>query len=213
MAGAEPGGNALTVLKRVIELCMPNLRHYYRTTRKARVVAAYASDGAYYADVQPLRNDDSPDPSEPVVPKVEIPVLWGGTDRGLVCPPAVGTLCDLSYYDGDPNYPRISNFRWQGQGAPACELNELVIQQQPGVAIAIDQGHNIITVTPGEVRITAGAEVIVTAPEIRIVGALSCAAGEGGSSHSISGNVSIEGALSVSGGINGTVNGCSGCGG
>ena len=128
----------LSLLKRALELTMPDLRAYYRMTRKAKVVAAYASDGRYYADVQPLRNDESPDTSEPVIPRVEIPIVWGGPKRGIVCPPAVGTLCDLSYYDGDPNYPRISNFRWQTNGAPDCGLDELIIQQTPGVSLKIE---------------------------------------------------------------------------
>jgi hypothetical protein len=155
MAGAN---NALAVLKRAVELCMPNLRHYYRVTRKARVTAAYASDGKYYADVQPLLNNDTPDPKEPIVPKVEIPIIWGGPERGLVCPPAVGTHCDLAYYDGDPNYPRISNFRWQGNGAPECGLTELVIQQRPGVSLKIDSGGNIITITPASIENEAGTD-------------------------------------------------------
>ena len=118
---------------------MPNLRSYYRVVCKAKIVASYASDGRYYADVQPLRNDESPDTAEPVIPQVEISIMWGGANRGVVCPPAPGTLCDLSYYDGDPNYPRISNFRWQGNMAPECGLDELVIQQQPGVSIKIEK--------------------------------------------------------------------------
>jgi hypothetical protein len=74
------------LLKRVVELVMPNLRHYYRLPRKGVVVKSYASDGSYWADVQPLRNDDSVDEGEPVISRVEIPILWGGPDRGLVCP-------------------------------------------------------------------------------------------------------------------------------
>lgn len=144
------------LLKRTIELVMPDLRAYYRIVRKAKVIKTYASDGRYWADVQPLRNDDSVDPDEPVVPKVEIPVLWGGPERGLVCPPAVGTYCDLSYYDGDPDYPRISNFRWQGHKAPEIEIGGFIIQQEPGTSIRIDSEHNIIRITPADIRNTTG---------------------------------------------------------
>ncbi|MFZ2947903.1 MAG: hypothetical protein WA003_00330 [Desulfuromonadaceae bacterium] len=125
------------LLQRAIELVMPNLRHYYRLLRKGRVVKAYASDGQYWADVQLLRNDESDDVNEPVITKVEIPILWGGPERGVVCPPAVGTLCDVEYYDGDPNYFRISNFRWAKNQAPACELGGFIIQQSPGVYFLI----------------------------------------------------------------------------
>lgn len=125
------------LLQRAIELVMPDLRHYYRLPRKGRVVKAYASDGQYWADVQPLRNDDSDDVNEPVVTRIEIPILWGGPERGIVCPPAVGTLCDITYYDGDPDYPRISNFRWAKNKAPNCALGGFIIQQSPDVYFLI----------------------------------------------------------------------------
>jgi hypothetical protein len=152
------------LIKKAVELCMPDMRHYYRVTRKAKVVASYpASGGRYYADVKPLRNDETEDESEPVVPKVEIPVLWAGPNRGVVCPPVEGTHCDLSYYDGDPNYPRISNFRWHGQGAPEAALNEFVVQLEPGVEIRIDQQKQIVTLTPENVIAVAGKDIQGTA--------------------------------------------------
>lgn len=138
------------VLQRAIELVMPNLRGYYRVPRKGRVVKSYASDGSYWADVQPLRNDDSDDAGEPVITRIEIPVLWGGPDRGVVCPPTVGTLCDITYYDGDPDYPRISNFRWERNKAPACELGAFVIQQKPGVYVQITPAGNIVHKTDAD---------------------------------------------------------------
>ena len=56
-------GNLLDLLRKTLELAMPDMRHYYRVVKKARVVASYASDGRYYADVQPLRNDGTEDES------------------------------------------------------------------------------------------------------------------------------------------------------
>lgn len=191
------------LLKRVMELARPDLRHYYRLPRKGRIVQSYASDGQYWADVQPLRNDESDDTNEPVIPRVEIPVMWGGPERGVVCPPAVGTLCDITYYDGDPNYPRISNFRWARNKAPVCELGELVIQQKPGVYLRITPAGDIVAKTDaekvneigggksetvgadwqievgGSVLITAATAVTVQAPQINLVGNLS-ATGTGG---------------------------------
>lgn len=156
--------NPLDLLREAIEIAMPDLRHYLRPVRKAKIVGVYASKGGnYYADVQPLRNDESVDPNEPVVPKVEIPVMWAGPKRGVVCPPADGTFCDLSYYDGDPNYPRISNFRWHGMDAPEAELDEFVIQLEPGVEIRIDKKKQIITLTPENVNTTAGKNWTVIA--------------------------------------------------
>ena len=138
----------MALVKRIVELVMPDLRAYYRVPRKGKIVATYPSNGHYWADVQPLRNDDSIDESEPVIPKVEIPIMWAGPKRGVVCPPLVGTHCDITYYDGDPDFPRISNFRWHISQAPDCEVGAYIIQQIPGVHIKIDAKSNIIHVTP-----------------------------------------------------------------
>lgn len=159
------------LLKRVFELIMPDLRHYYRMPRKGRIVKSYASDGQYWADVQPLRNDDSDDANEPLISRVEIPIMWGGPERGIVCPPLPGTLCDITYYDGDPNYPRISNFRWAKNKAPACELGAFVIQQAPGVFFRITPDGDIeaqaaqkMTFTAPIVEFAATTKVLATTP-------------------------------------------------
>jgi hypothetical protein len=192
------------LLKRVVELAMPNLRAYYRVPRKGRVVKSYASDGRYFADVQPLRNDESDDAAEPVIPRVEIPIMWGGPERGVVCPPEPGTLCDITYYDGDPDYPRISNFRWQGNKAPSCERGGFIIQQAPGIYIKISAGGDIIHETSadrineiggskreaiahdwsievgGTALIKAGDAATVQAPQINLLGNVSNTAAGGG---------------------------------
>lgn len=174
------------LLKRIVELVMPDLRSYYRVVRKARVVKSYASAGKYWADVQPLRNDDSQDPAEPVIPKVEIPIIWGGPNRGIVCPPAKGTYCDLEYYDGDPDFPRISNFRWHGMKAPDIDIGGMIIQKEPGTYLKIDAKNNIIFVTPadkseaigknwevvvgGDALIKATGTATIQAPQIAMIG-------------------------------------------
>jgi len=155
-----------SLLKRVVELVMPDLRAYYRVPRKGLVVQAYASDGRYWADVQPLRNDEAVDDREPIIPRVEIPVLWGGPERGVVCPPTPGTLCDITYYDGDPNYPRISNFRWQRNAAPACELGAFIIQADPQTSIKIDAQGNVITIAPGNWTVDIGELASIKAGQV-----------------------------------------------
>jgi hypothetical protein len=181
------------LLKRVVELVMPNLRAYYRVVRKARVVKTYPSGGVYYADVQPLRNDESDDPNEPVVSHVEIPIIWAGPKRGVVCPPEVGSFCDLSYYDGDPDYPRISNFRWWGMGAPAEDVSGFRIQQKPDVFIRIAPNGDILRETVENISdyawktwsATAKIQATITAPLIVL-----------------NGEVMVTGGISASGGIN-----------
>lgn len=237
------------MLKRVMELVQPDLRKYYRVPRKGRIVAAYAaSGGQWFADVQPLRNDESPDPDEPVLPRLELPVAWGGSNRGVVCPPVAGTYCTIAYWDGDPSYPYIAGIRWYAQGAPDCGLDEFIIQLEPGVSIKIDKAKHIVTLTPANVdttagkswtvnvgqnaRIVAGQSATVQAPQINIIGNQTSTGPGGGmgasqdKSHrahqgsytldgpqTVNGTVTVNGALTVTGGINGKVNGCSGCGG
>lgn len=208
-----------SVIKRAVELAMPNLRGYYRVVRKARVVKTYASDGKYYADVQPLCNDHSADANEPVVPKAEIPVIWGGPKRGVVCPPATGTYCDLSYYDGDPNYPRISNFRWYGNQAPDVEIGGLIIQQTPGTSIKIDAEHNIIHITPsgitenaggnwtisvgGNASIQAAGKASISAPSIVLAGNISTTGADGGTGATVmTANMTINGSMTITGPLN-----------
>lgn len=183
------------IIRKLVELAMPDLRHYYRMTKKARVVAVYESSGEYFCDVQPLRNDESADPKEPVVPRVALPVLWGGPDRGVVCPPVTGALCDLSYYDGDPNYPFISNIRWGGgMSAPKAALNEFVIQLENGVEIRIDKEKRVVTLTPQDVRAEAGKSWTVKAGDNAIIQAGKEATLQAGSvSHIIAPLINLQG--------------------
>lgn len=220
MAGSEK--DFASLLRRAIELVMPNLRHYYRIKRKALVVKSYTSAGSYWADVQPLRNDESVDEREPVISRVEIPILWGGPERGVVCPPMVGTLCDLTYYDGDPNYPEISNFRWAKHKAPQCELGAFIIQQRSGVYIKITpEGHHLqktdvdwTVEVGGSVLVKAAIAATVQAPQINLIGNLSAIGTGGGTgtetkecnttqtgSFVLNGPLQVNGDISASGAI------------
>jgi len=40
-----PGADLKTLLKRAVEIVMPNLREYYRMVRKGRIVATHPSEG------------------------------------------------------------------------------------------------------------------------------------------------------------------------
>jgi hypothetical protein len=157
------------LLRRAIELAQPNLRKYFRMPRKGKIVTAYRSDGTYYADVQVLTNDGSPDPDEPMYPKLDLPVIWGGPARGVVCPPAAGTPCVVGYYDGDPNFPFIQDIRWQQ--TPEAELDEFVIQLNETTQLKIDKQGNICLCadTAGQSGGKAGKSVLI---EVGTTGAL-----------------------------------------
>jgi phage baseplate assembly protein gpV len=187
------------LLKRVVEIVMPDLRRYYRVVRKAKVVKTYAAGGVYYADVQPLRNDESDDLNEPVVTHVEIPIIWAGQNRGVACPPVVGAYCDLSYYDGDPDYPRISNLRWHGMGAPAIDVNGFIIQQKPGVHIQIDPEGNISRMTESNIDDVAGENISHSAGQCWGASATRFASITAPVIY-LNGDVIVNGSLSVNGG-------------
>lgn len=174
MSNAQSKRGIMDLICKAVELCMPDLRHYYRMPKKGKIVAVHPSAGGqYFADVQLLRNDETEDPDEPVISEVEIPVHWAGPKRGVVCPPAGGTHCVVSYFDGNPAYPFISNFRWHDMDAPEAALNEFVIQLEPGVEIRIDKDKRIVSMTPEDwivdigwdAETTAGNNVVITAKE------------------------------------------------
>lgn len=219
------------LLKRAIELAMPDFRAYCRMPVKGVVVKTYdAADGRYWADVQPCRNDESIDDREPVIPRVEIPIFWGGPQRGLVCPPLVGTRCVVNFFGGDPNYPFIAHFRWHGNGAPDCEVGGIIIQRAPGTHIKVDAENNIIHITPadaladiggdkqesvgGSWTIQVAGEATIQAPTINLRGNLSAVGSEGGvgqetksadtthtGSYQLTGPMTITGNLVVAGTI------------
>ena len=211
MDDRESRHDPIGTIRKAVEVAQPDLRAYYRMTRKGKIVAVYASDGAYYADVQPLRNDGQEDNGEPVISHVSLPVVWGGNNRGIVCPPSVGTPCDITYYDGDPNFPAITNMRWGGgNNAPRAGLNEFVIQLENGVELRIDQDKHIIMLTPEDVRTEAGKtwtikagtkavieadeEITLRAPRINLQGVLVSTNWDGGR-----GQASFSGSLAVDG--------------
>ncbi|MCP4162602.1 MAG: hypothetical protein GY760_21250 [Deltaproteobacteria bacterium] len=141
------------LFKRFFEIIMPDLRNYYRIAHKAEIVRTYACSGQYWADVQPLLNDESADENREVVERVEIPVTIGGSGKGIVSPPLKGTKCVLAYFDGDPDYPWISNFRWSNGNAPTVAEEETIIQTQEGVSIKFGADKKITILTSGNVDV------------------------------------------------------------
>lgn len=160
--------DVVQLIKKSIEEARPNFRNFYRIMRKARVVKTYQVGNEYFADVQPLRNDDSVDPDEPIIPKVEIPIIWGGPNKGIICPPMVGTYCDIAFYDGDPNYPIITALRHRNNLVPSAEIGELVIQQQNGVHIRIKSDSQIEIKTPSTIKILSASKTIIRGGRVEI---------------------------------------------
>ncbi len=106
-------------LRKAIEVAQPNLRSYYRVVRKAKVVASYASDGQYYCDVQPLKNDETADENEPVIPRRGHSGNVGAARSAASSARRQSGRCAIfSYYDGDPELSLYFQFAL-GHG-PGC---------------------------------------------------------------------------------------------
>lgn len=155
------------LLKAAIEAAGPDLRKLIALPRRAKVTAVKPAGGTYVCSVQPVLNDGRPDPKAPVIPDVEIPVIWAGPDRGIVCPPKVGEFCDVGFYDGDPNWPFIMNFR--PSSAPAAELDGFVIQHSPDILLGFEPDGTAVVKAP-KIRATATESIEAEAPEVTVKG-------------------------------------------
>lgn len=216
------------LLKQAIETIAPDLRKTMAPPRLAVVTAVKPAGGTYFCSVKPVLNDRRDDPDSPVIPDVEIPVIWAGPDRGVVCPPVVGEFCVVGFYDGDPNCPYISSFR--PGSAPAAELDSFMIQHSPGIRLgfrpdgaviieapnieAVATGHIKATAATAEVTaeksasVTAGTEIGLTAPVIKLEGRVEVTGGiygrpgQGGSGFEMRGDIRIiEGGLEAQGDV------------
>ncbi len=110
--------------------------------RMASVVQTYKVSDKYVCDIKVLNNDGTEDENFPQINSVEIPVIWAGSKRGIICPPEKDMICDVYFLNGDINFPRISNFR-NKQDYPQAEIGELVVQQNEETYIKIDKDNNI----------------------------------------------------------------------
>ena len=192
------------LLQQAVEAAAPDLRRTMGLPRRGKVTAVKPAGGTYVCSVQPVLADGRPDPKAPVIPDVEIPLMWAGPNRGMVCPPTVGEYCDVGFYDGDANCPYITNFRPNGQ-APEAELDALMIQHSPGIRIGFKADGTFIVEAP-KVEVTAedyahvkaGSRITLEAPLIELIGRVEVTggihqkAGPGGSGAEIEGDVRIR---------------------
>ena len=129
-------------------LCRPDLPSYYRVTRKAKVVTAYASDGQYFADVQPLGTTSSRTRMSRSSRTWKFRHSGGGPNRGVVCPPQAARCAIFPTMTATRTIRASTTSAGKGNGAPSCGLTELIVQQEPGTSIHIDKSHNVITLSP-----------------------------------------------------------------
>ena len=157
----------LKALRTVIKASFPELAGYQYPIR-ARVVAVREAGGPmranaprYAADVKPLRPDWTEDPDRPVIPDVEIPVIWAGPNRGVYCLPAVGAIVRVGWYYGDPAHPYIDAVLGYGFDCP----------DHPSGSFIVQAGDAKIAINPDEsILVQSTCKVVVEAPAVEIAG-------------------------------------------
>ncbi|MDI3547880.1 MAG: hypothetical protein PWR10_1532 [Halanaerobiales bacterium] len=163
------------IIKTIILEVFPELQGYHYPI-KGKVVKVYEAGGQsdefnniYSCDVQPLNKSGSVDENAPVIPDVEIPVIWAGPQRGIYALPEIGSIVRVGFYYHDPAQPFIDAVLGDGYEMPDHFLGSLVIQQANGIKIEINkQGEIIIKSTE---KITAETDKLfeLLAPIIYIM--------------------------------------------
>lgn len=189
----------LAILRAIFLEIFPEFRGYHFPVR-ARVVRVHEDAGRigdhgrrYSVDVQPLRPDGSEDDQAPVIPDVELPVIWAGPGRGIYALPEVGSIVRIGFYYNDPSAPFVDAVLGYGFDCPAHPAGSLIIQQADGTSIEIDPEHNVHLRTPetligdigkswkiktesAEIQcsktalVTAGETAHVDAPQVNLAG-------------------------------------------
>jgi hypothetical protein len=161
-------------LKIIIKELFPELNGYSFPI-KARVVKVHEAGGkidamrkVYSADVQPLKPDGSTDEGNPVIPDVEIPVVWAGAQRGIFCLPQVGAVVRLAYYYNDPAMPYIDAILGEGYAVPDHPLGSIIIQHSSGAKIEIGKDKKITIITDAKVQVTAADSINLKAAHISL---------------------------------------------
>lgn len=124
----------------------------------ARVVKVYGETGAieelrqrYCVDVQVLLPDGSDDNSWPVIPEVPLPIIWGGSNTGIFCAPAVGAVVRVGFEYGDINRPYVESISGLRGEAPT----------RPEGGLLIRKGDN-------EIRIAGDGSITIKGPRVSV---------------------------------------------
>jgi len=130
----------------------------------ARVKKVHAAGGRmtgleprYSVDVQVLAPDGSDDGDWPILPDVEISVLWAGPNRGVYCTLAEGAIVRVGFEYGDVNRPYIESITGRGYDAPDHPVGAWVVQSGD-TRVEISAGGEVRIVGMSGVTIDAGSD-------------------------------------------------------
>lgn len=173
-----------TALDRVLRAMFPGV-FGARTTVRARVVKVRESAGKmsdldprYSVDVQVLDRDGEPDPAWPIIPDVELPMLWAGPGRGVFCVPDVGAVVRVGFYHGDQNQPYIEAVTGMGYQSPSHPVGRFLIVS----------GETQVEITPTGDVIIRGANIQITGQHVTVSGPTS-----------VNGDARVQGSVAVDG--------------
>jgi len=157
----------ISELKTVLIEILKEIHPHPISLRKGKIIKTYTTDDKYVADVEVLLNNDNKDETFPIIASMEIPVIIAGNGRGIIAPPDVGALCDIDFYNGDINYPRISNFRTNKE-MPKVEKGEMIIANSKDSYIKIKEKGEMIIINGKDsyIKIKADNTIEVKADKV-----------------------------------------------
>lgn len=178
MDGMENRPKLMRLLRKTIESLFPWMNGPHHMMVKARVVKVHTAGGKidefnsrYSVDVQPLDVHGNDDPNAPVIPDVEMPVIWAGPNRGIYCLPTVGSLVRLGYYYHDPAHPYIDAILGHGHSCPDHPEGSLIIQHSDGCRVEITPEKDIKVQTTESIRMKADGNVWIETSKTAFVNA------------------------------------------
>ncbi len=139
----------------------------YSHTIKAEVVRVYEDkENQYFVDLQPLDKHGNIDKNKPVIPKVKLPVIWGGKDRGVFALPEPKTRVRIGFDYNDPACPYVDEILWEGHDVPKVSRGSFIIQHSKGIRIEIMADGMIKIHTTEDIQITSKNVLQLLADEV-----------------------------------------------
>lgn len=144
-------------LERQVKAAFPELAGGYHLPRFATVVAIsdFAAAGdinnpyrpRYAVDVQLLDENGQPDAAVPVYQAIALPVMFAGTEQGLLQYPLEGALVEIGFAYGRADKPFIRTILGTGFPLPSIEPGEQLQQQRAEVFQRTDTAGNQTSAT------------------------------------------------------------------
>ncbi len=157
-------------LERQIKTVFPELAGGYHLPRFAQVVAIADSAAAgdinnafrprYAVDLQLQDENGQPDTNVPIYKAIPLPVMFAGTEQGLLQYPLEGTIVEVGFAYGRPDKPFIRTILGIDWTLPAIEPGEQLQQQRAEVFNRTDTAGNQTRATDQNQTDTAYQKII-----------------------------------------------------